>query len=379
MANEKYKIFISSGMKEFKSEREEIKQKLGTLFSTFVYEEDAGARSQTIRETFTEELLKCDLYIGIFGVGYGQYTEEEFESATERNMDRLIYEKKLVDEKRDEKLSAFFDKISHVDDGLTISRFSNADELIRNIERDVGKWLKTRDRVETPGSENPKLALEKKYYCNRDLQSIDFIDIDNKNSDKFNYFIVDGAKKQSHQSLIKRFSIEKTSGDYVKRPITISDKGSLQRLKVYIQMQLFEKFDITPLPSNLTFKTLVKSISAEKYEKVFVVFRIEENLLGNKDVTEAIKWFSSEYCDKQCLSPDSPDFYFFLIIRYNETGSSRKRAIQKHLKKFNGYSKLDELNDVGPDDFIKWVEDYGIADTEGVQENIVEHYFNDDT
>jgi hypothetical protein len=41
---------------------------------SFVFEADAGARPQTIEETFLEEVEGADLYIGVFWRGYGRYT-----------------------------------------------------------------------------------------------------------------------------------------------------------------------------------------------------------------------------------------------------------------------------------------------------------------
>ena len=363
-------------MREFRDERIAIKEALDKFFYTFVYEKDAGARSQSIHETYTQELTNCDLYIGVFGTGYGEYTIDEFESARKRKISCLIYEKELSEhETRDIELDNFLDHISSVTDkdGLSICRFESIDDLIQNIERDISRWIKSRDKSRT----SFKLGMEKKYYCDRDNQSIDFRMADKE--EKFNFFIIDGARKQSHINLVKRFSLDKSGTDNVKKTIQIDDKGNIERLKIFIKLQLFEKFDINPIPSELSLESLIENILHDGYEKVFIIFRIEENLLSNANVSEAIRWFSKDYCNENSLPDGSPDFYFFLIVRYNEIGSSKKPIIQRHLKKFNTYVKLDELDNVSTGHVKLWLEQNGIAESETAQDLIIDQYFEDNS
>lgn len=378
MATEKYRFFVSSRMEEFKKERLKIKRELNNFFSIFVYEEDAGARSHNIQETYTEELVNCDLYIGIFGVGYGKYTEDEFRSARAQKIDCLIYEKeKSENEVRDPELDRFLIEISGVENeyGLTSCRFKTIDDLLPKIERDVGRWVKSRDTVLQKTLEKPKLDLTKKYYCDREVQANEF-QIADKN-EKFNFFILDGAKKQSHTSLVRRFSLDKTARDNVKPPISLQDAVSLTHLQISIQRHLFQKFGISPLPNDLSLNTLVKNIMHEMYQKVFIIFRIEDDLFTKKNILDAIRWFSNEYCDETSLPSGSPDFYFFLIIRYNKTGIWKRRQIRRQLKRFREYIKLVELDSVGPDHIQQWIEEQGIAETETSQELVVNHYFKE--
>jgi len=355
MTTEKYRIFLSSGMEEFKNERIIIKHKLDNYFSTFVYEEDAGARTQTIRDTYIKELLNCDLYIGIFGTGYGEHTIDEFRSARAKNIPCLIYEKVLTDaETRDKELTKFIDEISGVEskDGLTICRFSSLDDLIFNIERDLGRWVKSRDGSIATTSDKPKLETSSIFYCDRVRQTSGFDEIVKR---KIKFFIIDGAKKQSHKSLVKRFSFEESNGGDVKKPISVEDVGSVVRLKFFIQKELYRVIAEKPSPGDISFSSLAKSILPENYGKVFVVFRMDDELLLNKTILEGMDWFSNEYCSEESLPDGSPDFYFFLMIRYSESNAKKKRVIQKQLNKFQHYYKLDELEDVKKKDLEKWI------------------------
>ncbi len=363
-------------MAEFKDVRSLIKTNFGDLFEVFVYEKDAGANPQSIQETYMEVLSKCDLYIGIFGTKYGKYTIDEFNGARRRKMDCHIYERALADtENRDPELTDFLFGISKVEDknGLSTCWFNDDSDLISRITKDLARWIKSRDL----STSSLKLDMQQKYYCNRVSQSIDFRMKDRE--EKFNFFILDGVREQSHSSLVKRFSLDKTATDNVKKTIAISDKGNLERLKIFIQMQLFEKFGIKPLPRDLSLKSLTESIMHDGFEKVFAVFRIEEDLFHDKNVLETIRWFANVYCDANSLPSGSPNFYFFLIIRYNETVKSKKKAIQRQLNKFKTYDKLDELVDVNLEDIRLWLEENDIAESETSQDAIVNEYFDEKT
>ena len=369
-----YRIFISSSMNEFREVRPLIKNRLDRFFSTFVYELDAGASNQNIQTTFINELSKCDLYIGLFGTKYGKYTIDEFNEARLRDIPCHIYVKNLQDlGSRDEKLTKFIESISIVEaeQGLTSRWFFGNEDLIKKIEIDIGRWIKYRDKKNSKQKLNDNI----KFYCNRETQSDDFIM--NVKKDKFNFFIIDGVKKQSHFNLVRRFSLDTIARDNVKVPIQISDKGNLERFKLFIKKKLFDRFDVKPYPRDFSLSTLSQKILHNNYGKVFVVFRVEEDLMTNTLVSEGIKWFASEYCKKDELPLDAPDFYFFLMIRYNEGKRSKKRAIEKRLNKLKNYIKLDELENVTTKDIKIWLEENRIAETEISRENIIGNYFEE--
>jgi hypothetical protein len=80
MIYERLRVFVSSRMQELAPERAVIKAALNELnIDAWVFEDDAGARAQTIQQSYREEIESADLYIGLFWRGYGDYTVDEFD------------------------------------------------------------------------------------------------------------------------------------------------------------------------------------------------------------------------------------------------------------------------------------------------------------
>lgn len=142
MIYDRLRVFVSSRMQELAPERALIRSALDELrIDGWVFEEDAGARPQTIRQTYRQEIDAADLYIGLFWRGYGDYTIDEFDYATEKDKDRLIYEKRDgIEGKRDPRLQAFLDRIGKVESGLTIRWFDTPAELCEGIKQDTARW-----------------------------------------------------------------------------------------------------------------------------------------------------------------------------------------------------------------------------------------------
>ena len=143
MSTHRLRAFISSKMQELATERQVIKEALGELrVDTFVFEADAGARPETIEETYLEALETSDLYIGVFWKGYGAYTIQEYEYAQNLGMDCLIYEKRdAVEAGRDPELQSFLDRIGgEVTRGHTAKWFTEASNLGELVKDDVASW-----------------------------------------------------------------------------------------------------------------------------------------------------------------------------------------------------------------------------------------------
>lgn len=143
MSSNRLQVFVSSKMQELADEREAIESALEEMgIEAFVFEHDAGARSQSIQQTFLRAVEDSDLYIGIFWKGYGAYTIEEFKHARSLGMDCLIYEKREgVDQGRDEALQAFLDEIGEVEHGLTIRWVTEKEDFPAAAKEDVGQWI----------------------------------------------------------------------------------------------------------------------------------------------------------------------------------------------------------------------------------------------
>lgn len=151
MSNQKLRVFVSSKMNELSGERKIIQVALQEiLVDAWIFEIDAGARPTSIRETYLEELSNCDLYIGVFWKSYGEYSVEEYDYATKWNKDCLIYEKRTALDKRDPKLQEFLDKISKIDDGVTIKWFTDEKELSELVKQDVARWQVSKIRALSP-------------------------------------------------------------------------------------------------------------------------------------------------------------------------------------------------------------------------------------
>src|SRR5262245_22142548 len=135
-------------MRELSEERRSIKTALGGLqINAWVYEDDAGARPETIEQTYLDELEHADLYLGIFWRDFGQYTIEEYEYAEKRGKDRLVYEKRTdLAGKRDQRLQEFLDRIGRVKSGISPARFASVEELVQKVVQDVPALLTARFR-----------------------------------------------------------------------------------------------------------------------------------------------------------------------------------------------------------------------------------------
>ncbi|MFV1980453.1 MAG: DUF4062 domain-containing protein, partial [Rhodothermia bacterium] len=157
-------------MEELAPERREVKSGLADAdIDAWVFEDDAGARPDSIQRAFLDEVKNADVYIGIFWRGYGEYTIDEFEQARILGKPRFIYEKRAdetghpdpnIERDRDPKLQALLEQIGDVESGLTIHRFVSPEELRDQVTSDLLAWQARKsaelDRVKL----DPGLAYE---------------------------------------------------------------------------------------------------------------------------------------------------------------------------------------------------------------------------
>ncbi len=143
MSDERLRVFVSSKMQELQPEREIVAKVLEDLnLEAWIFERDAGARAQTIEQTFLDEIEKADLYVGLFWKGHGDYTIEEFEHAQALGTDCLIYQKQgpRIESQRAPGLTSFLARINEVESGLTPAWFTSPDQLAALIRADVTRW-----------------------------------------------------------------------------------------------------------------------------------------------------------------------------------------------------------------------------------------------
>jgi hypothetical protein len=160
-------LFISSKMQELAQERLAIQEALKDFhLYGWLWETDAGARPEPIHSVYLKEVAASDIYIGLFWLGYGPYTIEEFEHARHLHKPCLIYEKHIDIDQRSPQLAAFLGQLEQVKnpDGLTICRFATTEQLAAHVQRDVMRLLTTvyhetrRQPTDRPQSSNSRAA-----------------------------------------------------------------------------------------------------------------------------------------------------------------------------------------------------------------------------
>ncbi|MFL5589884.1 MAG: DUF4062 domain-containing protein [Ktedonobacteraceae bacterium] len=147
--NQPLSLFISSKMAELPTERRAVQKALAAYrMYGWLWEKNAGARPEPIRSAYLKEVESCDIYVGLFWQGYGEYTIEEYQHARTHHKPCLIYEKNVDVEQRDQQLTDFLKGINRVtaSDGLTVCRFKTAEELAEQVQEDVIRLLTSRFR-----------------------------------------------------------------------------------------------------------------------------------------------------------------------------------------------------------------------------------------
>ena len=143
-----FHVFISSKMAELQEEREMLHKLLPQLgndlinLQAWIFEDDAPASNQTIREVYLDALRSSALYIGLFWNEYGAWTIDEFDRATEWGIDRHIYVKNVDADQRDHQLESFLESQSGVVSGITPKWFTDLDDLRNKIATSIEVWLR---------------------------------------------------------------------------------------------------------------------------------------------------------------------------------------------------------------------------------------------
>jgi tetratricopeptide (TPR) repeat protein len=129
----KISVFVSSKMAELRAERDLLIQLLPQLggenyqIQPWIFESDANASNNSIRQVYLEALERSDLYIGIFWQEYGD-----------------IYVKNVDARNRDPRLTKFLEKESDVRFGITPVWYTTLDEFRNHVTRSTQQWLENR-------------------------------------------------------------------------------------------------------------------------------------------------------------------------------------------------------------------------------------------
>ncbi|PKP56679.1 MAG: transcriptional regulator [Candidatus Altiarchaeales archaeon HGW-Altiarchaeales-2] len=139
--NMKYNLFVSGVQEELKIERRAVKNLiienplLKDYFNVFLFE-DLPAKGKSSKKTYTDEVHKSNVYIGIFGNKYGNIgddmisaTEREFREAQKGNKEILIFIKENNDKIRDAHVRKLITEIRGPEKGYIYKRFNDLQEL----------------------------------------------------------------------------------------------------------------------------------------------------------------------------------------------------------------------------------------------------------
>lgn len=144
--SEKLHIFVSGKEIELDDERATALDVVESLGFTPIGSENRSASSDSVEKEFLGEVESSEIYIGIFGKKYSDPTIKEFNTARERGLVTLVFEKDLDSQERDVQLKQFLDKIKHPTSGLYSIKYNNVVDLrikiISGLSRELTKKFK---------------------------------------------------------------------------------------------------------------------------------------------------------------------------------------------------------------------------------------------
>ena len=131
----RFKVFISSVQREFAAERQMLAEYvrkdalLGKFFDVFLFEEEPACDVEA-RDLYLPEVEKSDIYLGILGAQFGNTdadgvspTEREYDLATIKGKERLVFVKKCERDPREERF------VQKVQSDVVRKSFETAEEL----------------------------------------------------------------------------------------------------------------------------------------------------------------------------------------------------------------------------------------------------------
>ncbi len=131
----RFKVFISSVQREFAAERQMLAEYvrkdalLGKFFDVFLFEEEPACDVEA-RDLYLPEVEKSDIYLGILGAQFGNVdadgispTEREYDLATIKGKERLVFVKKCERDPLEERF------VQKVQSDVVRKSFETAEEL----------------------------------------------------------------------------------------------------------------------------------------------------------------------------------------------------------------------------------------------------------
>lgn len=152
----RFRVFVSSVQSEFAAERQALRDYfrddplMRRFFELFLFE-DVPACDRSADSVYMREVDKADVYVGLFGWGYGSEdeegvspTEREFDRASELGVKRLVFVKGRGDAGRHPKMQAL---IRRAQTDLVRRRFDSTMELQMALYASLLDFLEDRNAV----------------------------------------------------------------------------------------------------------------------------------------------------------------------------------------------------------------------------------------
>ena len=152
-------IFISSVQKELAEERRTLKDYIlnDPLLKRFVSDvflfEDLPASDRGTDDVYLEEVKRCDMYVGLFGLEYGREdsggfspTEREFDYATAKGKIRIVFVRGSEDKGRHPKMIKLIHKAGSQ---LIRRRFSDIPDLTAALYASLVEYLERVGKLQT--------------------------------------------------------------------------------------------------------------------------------------------------------------------------------------------------------------------------------------
>ena len=146
---DRLRIFVSSTIAECAQERKRARAAILSLNHEPILFEDVGARPHPPREVYKTRLEESHIFVGVYREEYGWIApdmtisgiEDEFDIATNRTMDRLVYIYSAPCA-RAPRLQTLIERARNA--GITTASYSSAEELERLVVRDVTAVISSR-------------------------------------------------------------------------------------------------------------------------------------------------------------------------------------------------------------------------------------------
>ncbi len=141
-------VFISSGMRDLGPVRERIAAELrGRGVRTWLYEDTAGARPESVLETSCYGVEEADVYVGVFLQATGEGTQCEFRAAAQLGKPRFVYLHRVLAEQTDDPFLQL--EVLDPSCGVTYAFVDGFEDLPERIAVDLNAWLIRRYRALT--------------------------------------------------------------------------------------------------------------------------------------------------------------------------------------------------------------------------------------